>query len=112
MSWDAAVSESNTTRPDAAPGDAPIPRVNSWAAVERSNWGNINCPSWAPVTRRNASSMSMWPSSTSWIAMRNAAAAVRLPTRVCSIHSTPCWMVNSMSHRVAVVLFELSHDPL
>ena len=39
------------------------------------------------------------PSSTSWVAMMNAAAAVRLPTRVCSIHSLPRSMVNSMSHR-------------
>ena len=32
-------------------------------------------------------------------AIRNAAAAVRLPTRVCSIQSLPRSMVNSMSHR-------------
>ena len=41
----------------------------------------------------------MSPSSTSCVAIRNAAAAVRLPTRVCSIHSLPRSMVNSMSHR-------------
>ncbi len=31
-------------------------------------------------------------------AIRSAAAPVRLPTRVCSIHSLPCSMVNSVSH--------------
>ena len=31
-------------------------------------------------------------------AMRSAAAPVRLPTRVCSIQSLPCSMVNSVSH--------------
>ena len=36
---------------------------------------------------------------TSCTAMRKAAAAVRLPTRVCSIQSLPRSMVNSMSHR-------------
>ena len=38
------------------------------------------------------------PSSTISIAMRRAAVAVRLPTRVWSIQSLPCSMVNSMSH--------------
>ena len=42
--------------------------------------------------------MSIRPSSTSWHATTNAAAAVRLPTRVCSIHSRPRSIVNSMSH--------------
>ena len=67
--------------------------------VPVSNCGNISCTSCAPDTRRNASSRSIKPSSTSWVAIRNAAAAVRLPTRVCSIHSLPRSMVNSMSHR-------------
>ena len=31
-------------------------------------------------------------------AMRSAAAPVRLPTRVCSIQSLPCSIVNSVSH--------------
>ena len=31
-------------------------------------------------------------------AIRSAAAPVRLPTRVCSIQSLPCSMVNSVSH--------------
>ena len=65
----------------------------------RSNRGNISWASWSPVTRVSASSMSMRPWSTSWVAIRNAAAAVRLPTRVCSIQSLPRSMVNSMSHR-------------
>ena len=64
-----------------------------------SNRGNISWASWSPVTRRSASSRSIRPWSTSWTAIRNAAPAVRLPTRVCSIHSLPRSMVNSMSHR-------------
>ena len=31
-------------------------------------------------------------------AMRSAAAPVRLPTRVCSIHNLPSSIVNSVSH--------------
>ena len=31
-------------------------------------------------------------------AMRRAATPLRLPTRVCSIQSLPCSMVNSVSH--------------
>ena len=64
-----------------------------------SNRGNISWASWSPVTRCSASSRSMSPWSTSWVAIRNAAPAVRLPTRVCSIHSLLRSMVNSMSHR-------------
>ena len=45
-----------------------------------------------------ASSLVMRPSFSISMAMRRAAAAVRLPARVCSIHSLPCSMVNSMSH--------------
>ena len=64
-----------------------------------SNWGNISWVSCSPETRVRASSMVMSFSSTSWVATRKAAAAVRLPTRVWSIHSLPRSMVNSMSHR-------------
>ena len=53
--------------------------------VAESKRGNINWTSCAPETRRTASSMSMTPSSTSWTAIRNAAPAVRLPTRVWSM---------------------------
>jgi hypothetical protein len=53
----------------------------------------------APLTRSSASSRSIRPSSTSWQAMTKAAAAVRLPTRVCNIQSLPRSIVNSMSHR-------------
>ena len=68
-------------------------------AEDVSKPGNINWASCSPVTRRRASSRVMVPSSTSWAAITNAAAGVRLPTRVCSIHSLPFSMVNSMSHR-------------
>ena len=64
-------------------------------------FGNLGMESGTGVafTRDSASSRSMTPSSTSWPAMMNAAAAVRFPTRVCSIHSLWRSMVNSMSHR-------------
>ena len=63
-----------------------------------SKLGNISCASWAPVTRRVASSASMRPSSVMCRPIRNAAAGVRLPTRVWSIQSLPRSTVNSMSH--------------
>ena len=94
-----AVAESKTALPTAAPGDALIALAISVAFSLSPNRGNISWASCAPVTRRSASSMSIRPWSTSWIAIRNAAPAVRLPTRVCSIHSLPRSIVNSMSHR-------------
>ena len=85
--------------PTAAPGEALIPvviRRTSRAGVEarEHQLGEL-----APVTRVSASSMSIRPWSTSWVAIRNAAPAVRFPTRVCSIQSLPRSIVNSMSHR-------------
>ena len=94
-----AVYVSKTTLPVAAPGDAFMPLAISFFATPSSKRGNISCDSCAPVTRVSASSMSMMPSSTSCVATRNAAAAVRLPMRVCSIQSLPDSMVNSMSQR-------------
>ena len=89
----------NTTLPTAAPGEAAMPFAICSGCPDVSNVGNISWASWAPVTRVSASSRSMTPSSTSCVAMTNAAAAVRLPTRVCSIQSLPRSIVNSMSHR-------------
>ena len=94
-----AVLESKTMRPTAAPGEAATALLISVMSEPAEKCGNISWVSWAPLTRRSASSMSMRPSSTMWVAMMNAAPAVRLPTRVCSIHSLPRSMVNSMSHR-------------
>ena len=94
-----AVAESNTALPTAAPGEALTALVIFFTSPLVSKRGNISCASWSPVTRSSASSMPIMPWSTSWIAIRNAAAAVRLPTRVCSIHSLPRSIVNSMSHR-------------
>ena len=93
-----AVVLSKTAAPVAAPGEAFMPTPSTVAPEPASNFGNISWASCSPVTRRRASSMSIRPSSTSWQATTNAAAAVRLPTRVCSIHSRPRSMVNSMSH--------------
>ena len=94
-----AARESNTTLPTAAPGEAFIPRAMGADSDDTSNVGNINCANWCPLTRRSASSMSMMPSSTNCTAIRKAAPAVRLPTRVCSIHRWPISTVNSMSHK-------------
>ncbi len=94
-----ARGESNTTLPTAAPGEALIPLAICRTSPPVSNRGNISWASWAPVTRVSASSSSIRPCAISWVAMRNAAPAVRLPTRVCSIQSLPRSMVNSMSHR-------------
>jgi hypothetical protein len=94
-----AVYESNTALPTAAPGEAFIPLAIFFVLPDRLNWGNISCASCAPVTRSSASSGVIIPSSTRFAAIWKAAAAVRLPTRVCSIHSLPRSMVNSMSHR-------------
>ena len=95
----AAVWESKTTLPTAAPGEAFMPTPRRWRSCSLLNCGNISVANWAPFTRCSASSMSIRPSSTSSTAIRNAAWAVRLPTRVWSIQSLPCSMVNSMSHR-------------
>ena len=94
-----AVAESNTALPTAAPGEALTALVIFVTSEPASNRGNISWASWLPVTRVSASSMSIRPWSTSCVAIRKAAAAVRLPTRVCSIHSLPRSIVNSMSHR-------------
>ena len=94
-----ARAESKTTLPTAAPGDALTPVAILVMSPLVSNLGNISRASSAPETRRTASSSSIRPWSTSCMAMRKAAAAVRLPTRVCSIHSLPRSTVNSMSHR-------------
>lgn len=94
-----AVYESKTALPTAAPGDAAMPRPILSTFAVSSKRGNISCASCAPFTRCSASASSMSPWSTSWVAIRNAAPAVRLPTRVWSIHNWPRSMVNSMSQR-------------
>ncbi|HXL16645.1 MAG TPA: PEP/pyruvate-binding domain-containing protein, partial [Streptosporangiaceae bacterium] len=94
-----AVAESKTALPTAAPGEALIALVIRVVPAVFPNLGNISCASCAPVTRRSASFMSIRSWSTSWTAIRNAAPAVRLPTLVCSIHSLPRSIVNSMSQR-------------
>ena len=75
-----------------------MPFARSVRSADSSKRGNISWASWSPVTRSTASSIWIMPSSTMWTAMRNAASGVRLPTRVCSIHSLPRSTVNSMSH--------------
>ena len=60
---------------------------------------------WSAVTRCSASLRLIfqraWPLPEPFVmstAIRSAAAPVRLPTRVCSIHSLPWSIVNSVSH--------------
>ncbi len=90
---------SKTALPTAAPGLAPMPLAICSVSAFSSKVGNMSWASCPPVTRVSASSVSISPSSTKCVAITNAAAAVRLPTRVCSIHRLPRSMVNSMSHR-------------
>lgn len=94
-----AVYESKTALPTAAPGDAAMPRPIWSTFASSSKRGNISWANCAPVTRCSASASSIRPWSTSCVAIRKAAPAVRLPTRVWSIHSCPRSMVNSMSQR-------------
>ena len=95
----AARCDSKTALPTAAPGLAFMPLAICCLSTFSSKVGNISWASCAPVTRWIASETSIWPSSTNCDAMTNAAAAVRLPTRVCSIQSLLRSMVNSMSQR-------------
>ena len=94
-----AVYESKTALPTAAPGEAAMPRPSRVVWRPRRSAGTSAGRAGAPVTRWSASASSIRPWSTSWVAMRKAAPAVRLPTRVWSIHSWPRSMVNSMSQR-------------
>ena len=91
--------ESKTTSPTAAPAEAGMPRAISVTCPERSNWGNIKWPSCSPEILESASSIEILPSSTNCSATRNAASAVRFPTRVCRIQSFPRSTVNSISQR-------------
>ena len=93
-----ASAAENTASPTAAPGEAFRPRASTSYSAFLSNCG---CSSWSSCsgsTRMTASSLEMRPSFSISMAMCSAAAAVRLPTRVYSMYSLPCSMVNSMSH--------------
>ncbi len=98
-----AVSGSNTSTPDAAPGDTlrPLPiRSPRAAAALRAATANCGCRNQSTcsgVTRCTASARVMRRSFASATAMRTAACAVRLASRVCSIHSLPRSTVNSTS---------------
>ncbi len=94
-----ASAESKTATPTAAPGEAGTPWARGTSAGVVSKRGNISRVSAAPSTRTRASSALIVPSAPRSWAMRKAASAVRLPTRVCRIHSLPRSTVNSTSHR-------------
>ena len=94
-----AAFDVNTALPTAAPGEAAIPFAIAISVALFLNCGNINCASCAPFTRIIASSSVIICSSTNCIAIRKAAAAVRLPTRVCKSHNLSRSTVNSISHK-------------
>ena len=92
-----ASSASNTILPVAAPGDAGRPAATTWRSALGSR---VGCSSWSSAegsTRLTASSSEITPSDARSTAIFSADLAVRLPLRVCSIHSRPCSTVNSMS---------------
>ncbi|CAB4571512.1 unannotated protein [freshwater metagenome] len=103
----AASSAEKYTLPTAAPGEAARP-VAITRLLPASNCG---CKTWSrcsAVTRVMASSLLIFHTFFGPLvplvmstAIRRAAAPVRLPTRVCSIHNFPCSMVNSVSHMSA-----------
>ncbi len=94
-----AVSASNTARPTAAPGDAlsPLAMRGAFARAPGSNWSRRSWSTCAGSIRPSASSFEMTPSATRSVAIRTAAAAVRLALRVWSMYSLPRSIVNSRS---------------
>ena len=103
LAFCSAVSASKYTRPTAAPGDAltPLARKRPSCLASRlfssSNSGCNRVSTWSGVTRITASSLLMMPSLAMSTAILIAALAVRLPLRVCNIHSFLFSMVNSTS---------------
>jgi hypothetical protein len=92
-----ASSEEKTISPVAAPGEAGRPMATTSRAARGSMVGWSSWSSEAGSMRATASSRVISPSAAISTAMRSAALAVRLPARVCSIHSLPRSMVNSRS---------------
>ncbi len=88
---------SNTTCPDAAPGEAGRPVAITVHSASGSTVGWSVCSTASGPTRWSASSSLMRPSSTMSTAIRIAAAPARLPFRVCSRYSLPRCTVNSRS---------------
>ena len=97
----AASSAVKYARPTAAPGEAASPVAMTVRSSE-ANCGCSTCSTWSSVMRCTASSRVIFQPRRRWLVMstaiRRAARPVRLPTRVCSIQSLPCSMVNSVSH--------------
>ena len=98
-----ASSASKYTLPTAAPGDAASPLAMTLPVPE--NCGCSTESRCSADTRVSASCLLIFqrslPRPVPFVmstAIRSAAAPVRLPTRVWSIHSFPCSIVNSVSH--------------
>ena len=92
-----ASSAVKTTLPTAAPGDAGSPFAMTFTGVFGSKDGCIRRSSCSGSIRMIAVFLSISLSLTMSMAIFSDAAAVRLPTRVCSMYSLPSWTVNSMS---------------
>ena len=95
----AASSAVKQTAPTAAPGEAARPLASTVRSCRRTaDAAPPRCAQRSSVAAPRRASDEMAGSSTMSTAMRNAARPVRFPTRVCSIQSLPCSMVNSVSH--------------
>ena len=92
-----ASSALNTIAPLAAPGLAGRPLLSSFRGAFGSSIGCSNWSSAEGFTRITASDLSISPSLAISTAIRNEAAAVRLPLRVCNMYSVLRCTVNSMS---------------
>ena len=80
-----ASAAEKTTAPTAAPGLALRPRAMTLRSAPLAICGCMSWSSWAGLMRSSASSRVMRPSRSRSTAILRAAAAVRLPTRVCSM---------------------------
>ena len=93
-----ASSAENTISPEAAPGEAGSPVAITLRSALGSMVGMQELVERRRIdARHRLLARVIRPSFASSTAMRSAALAVRLPERVCSIHSLPCSTVNSRS---------------
>ena len=91
-----------TIGPLAIPGDAGSPVVSGSPRRSPATARRGGSASSAATRSDGLPRVSGKPASSAMsTAIRSAACGLRLPTRVWSIHSRPCSMVNSMSHRSA-----------
>ena len=92
-----ASSASNTSSPEAAPGEAGRPLASTVFSALGSSVGCSSWSSWSALMLVTACSRVISPSSAMSTAILSAACVERLPERVCSMNSLPSCTVNSMS---------------